>query len=81
MVGKYLLMATSISVLSTILYYCITFKDKESYQYDNKNDYITIFCIILIVSFIILYMFSNDSNVLIHKNVSTANFTNNKPPF
>ena len=81
MVGKCLLMGTGISIISTGLYFCITYTKPNNYNDNNmKNEYLTIFSIILVVSFLILYIFSNNSEILMNTNVSN-NYPNNKPPF
>jgi hypothetical protein len=81
MLGQCLLIGTGISCLSTGLYATIT--DDKYNQKDRKNEYITIFTIIIIVSTILMYFFNTSSESL----VSSQNFEGGnpinyaKPPF
>ena len=81
MLGQCLLIGTGISCLSTGLYATIT--DDKYNQKDRKNEYITIFTIIIIVSTILMYFFNVSSESL----VSSQNFEGGnpinyaKPPF
>ena len=81
MLGQCLLIGTGISCLSTGLYVTIT--DDKYDQRDRKNECITIFTIIIIVSTILMYFFNVSSESL----VSSQNFEGGnpinyaKPPF
>jgi len=80
MFGQCLLIGTGISGLSTGLYGVIT--DDKYDQSDRKNEYITIFTIILLVSTILMFMFSNNSNSLVPTiNLEGVGQMNTKPPF
>ena len=80
MFGQCLLMGTGISVLSTSIYGIIT--DDKYERRDRKNEYITIFAIILIVSTILMLFFNNNSNSLIStRDLEGAQINNTKPPF
>ena len=82
MFGYCLLLGTGISIASTGIYATITF-DKYN-QEDKKNEYISIFSIILIVSFIILFIFHGNSESLIQTNIqnnSPSSIGGGKPPF
>jgi len=82
MFGQCLLMGTGISCLSTGLYATIT-NDKYD-QRDRKNEYITIFAIIITVATILMFLFNNRSDSLVSVNNyegggASINYT--KPPF
>ena len=81
MFGQCLLIGTGISCLSTGLYATIT--DDKYDKRDRKNEYITIFAIIIAVSTILIFIFNNHSDSLVTvKNFeggSPINYT--KPPF
>lgn len=62
MFGQCLLLGTGIGGISTGLY--ATFTDNKYDNRDRKNEYITIFCIILIVTTILLFIFHNSSQSL-----------------
>jgi len=81
MLGQCLLIGTGISCLSTGLYATIT--DDKYNQKDRKNEYITIFTIIIIVSTILMYFFNTSSESLVSsQNFEGGNQINNaKPPF
>ena len=82
MFGYCLLLGTGISIASTGIYATITF-DKYN-QEDKKNEYISIFSIILIVSFIILFIFHGNSESLVQTdipNYSSSSISGGKPPF
>jgi len=73
-------MGTGISGLSTSLYAAFT-NDKYD-QRDRKNEFITIFCIILIISFLILFIFNAGSDSLVKTNMNTSPVMGGgKPPF
>jgi len=82
MFGQCLLIGTGISCLSTGLYATIT--DDKYDQRDRKNEYITIFTIIVIVSTILMFFFNNRSENLVSAQKIEGggipiNYT--KPPF
>ena len=62
MFGQSLLLGTGIGGISTGLY--AAFTDNKHDKRDRKNEYITIFCIILIVTTILLFIFHNSSQSL-----------------
>ena len=84
MFGRCLLLGTGISIISTGAYAVIT-DDKHDLR-DRKNEYLTIFSIIIFISTIMLYFFNNSSVSLVSSAVDTGgsspkmnNYT--KPPF
>jgi len=82
MFGQCLLIGTGISGLSTCLYAFIT-EDKYD-KIDRKNEYITIFTIIIIISTILMFMFNNNTESLVSVSnleggTRSINYTN--PPF
>lgn len=82
MSGYCLLLGTGISIISTGVYTIFT-SDKNN-QEDRKNEYISIFSIILIVSFIILFIFHGNSESLVQTdipNYSSSSISGGKPPF
>ena len=83
MFGQCLLLGTGISGISTGLYALVT-TDKYD-QKDRRNEYITIFSIILFISFIILFIFHGNSESLIQtnnmKNNISSTIAGGKPPF
>jgi hypothetical protein len=82
MFGQHLLISTGIGGLSTGVYATFT-HDNHDYR-DRKNEYISIFCIILFVSFIMLFLFNNNSENLVTTNsIGNISSTVNggKPPF
>ena len=81
MIGYCLLLGTGISIASTGIYATITF-DKYN-QEDKKNEYISIFIIILIVSFIILFIFRGNSESLVQTDIPnySSSISGGKPPF
>jgi hypothetical protein len=62
MFGQSLLLGTGIGGISTGIY--AAFTDNKHDNRDRKNEYISIFCIILIVTTILLYIFNNNSQTL-----------------
>ena len=62
MFGQCLLLGTGIGGISTGLY--ATFTDNKYDNRDRKNEYISIFCIILVVTTILLFIFHNSSQSL-----------------
>ena len=83
MSGYCLLLGTGISIISTGVYTIFT-SDKNN-QEDRKNEYISIFSIILIVSFIILFIFHGNSESLVQTDIpnylSSSSISGGKPPF
>ena len=83
MFGQCLLMGTGISGVSTGIYAVFT-NDKNELK-DRRNEYISIFSIIFIVSFIILYIFHGNSESLVKINTTTHGISSpslgGKPPF
>jgi MFS-type transporter involved in bile tolerance (Atg22 family) len=79
MFGQCLLIGTGISCLSTGLYATIT--DDKYDQRDRKNEYITIFTIIIIVSTILMFLFNNSSNSLVTMENFESKSINSNPPF
>jgi MFS-type transporter involved in bile tolerance (Atg22 family) len=80
MFGQCLLIGTGISGLSTSIYGVIT--DDKYDRRDRKNEYITIFTIILLVSTILMFVFNNNSNSLVSTHdLEGGQMNNTKPPF
>ena len=82
MFGYCLLLGTGISIASTGVY--ATFTSDKNNQEDRKNEYISIFSIILLVSFIVLFIFHGNSESLIQTNIqnnSSPSIVGGKPPF
>jgi len=80
MFGQCLLIGTGISCLSTGLYATIT-NDKYD-QRDRKNEYITIFSIIIAIATILIFIFNNRSDSLVSvKNFEGGAINYTKPPF
>ena len=86
MFGHCLLVGTGISLISTGTYALVT-NDKYDPR-DRKNEYLTIFSIIIFISTIMLYFFNNSSQSLVSSSGSIDvggsspkmnNYT--KPPF
>ena len=86
MFGHCLLVGTGISMISTGCYAVIT--DDKYDSRDRKNEYLTIFSIIIFISTIMLYFFNNSSVSLVSSSGSIDvsgsspkmnNYT--KPPF
>jgi MFS-type transporter involved in bile tolerance (Atg22 family) len=81
MFGQCLLIGTGISCLSTGLYAVVT--DDKYDQRERKNEYITIFTIIISISTILMFFFNKSSENLVSvKNFEgggSINYT--KPPF
>lgn len=85
MFGQSLLLGTSISIISSIIYAFITHDEYD--LRDRKNEYITIFTIILFVSTILIYFMNKNSESLV-TNISFEGANNSptlnnytKPPF
>ena len=79
MFGQCLLIGTGISCLSTGLYAVVT--DDKYDQRERKNEYITIFTIIIIVSTILMFLFNNSSNSLVTMENFESKSINSNPPF
>ena len=85
MFGHCLLVGTGISMVSTGCYAVIT--DDKYDSRDRKNEYLTIFSIIIFISTIMLYFFNNSSLSLVSNNTvdvggSSPKMNNyTKPPF
>ena len=85
MFGHCLLVGTGISMVSTGTYAVIT--DDKYDPRDRKNEYLTIFSIIIFISTIMLYFFNNSSQSLVSSSAvdvgSSSPKMNNytKPPF
>lgn len=84
MFGHCLLVGTGISMVSTGCYAVIT--DDKYDSRDRKNEYLTIFSIIIFISTIMLYFFNNSSVSLVSSSIDVSgsshkmnNYT--KPPF
>ena len=85
MLGYCLLLGTGISMISSGAYAVIT-DDKNDLR-DRKNEYLTIFSIIIFISTIMLYFFNNSSQSLVSSSAldvagSSPKMNNyTKPPF
>ena len=85
MFGHCLLVGTGISIASTSCYAVIT--DDKYDSRDRKNEYLTIFSIIIFIATIMLYFFNNSSQSLVSSSAidvsNTSPKMNNytKPPF
>jgi hypothetical protein len=85
MFGHCLLVGTGISMVSTGCYALIT--DDKYDSRDRKNEYLTIFSIIIFIATIMLYFFNNSSQILVSggsidvsgSSPKMNNYT--KPPF
>ena len=81
MFGQSLLLATGISGISTTLYGIMTSDENKG---DRKNEYISIFSIIVAVSFLLLFMFHGGSEGLVIASESyghSPSMSSGKPPF
>jgi len=79
MFSQCLLIGTGISCLSTGLYATIT---DDKYEGDRKNEYITIFTIIIIMSTILMFCFNSSESIVSSPNFEGGNPINyTKPPF
>jgi hypothetical protein len=82
MFGQCLLLGTGISGISTGVYAVFT-SDKYD-QRDRKNEYITIFSIILFVSVLMIFLFQGNSESLVNTSYThsaSASIGGGKPPF
>ena len=84
MLSSCLLSGLGIGIISTGVYMAFTEEKKDT---DRKMEYTTIFCIIMLVSVLVLYLTNNKEelvpvnmkgNIVIGSNSPTVN---NKPPF
>tara|TARA_Y100001935_G_C17060186_1_gene386353 strand:+ start:78 stop:326 length:249 start_codon:yes stop_codon:yes gene_type:complete len=82
MFSQSLLLGTGIGILSTGLYATFTSNQYNNNE-DRKNEYISIFCIILFVSVIILFLFHTNSESLVQSNINQPSsiIGGGKPPF
>ena len=85
MLGSCLLSGLGIGVISTGVYMAFTTVKKGS---DRKIEYSTIFCIILLVSVLVLYITSGNKDKIVPVNMKGGSVVginnptvNNKPPF
>ena len=85
MLSSCLLSGIGIGTISTGLYALITDKEnKENKENkDRKIEFCTIFCIVLLVSVLILYFTGKDKTEIVpmNKGSSTHSSLNNNPPF
>ena len=84
MFGQCLLLSTGISAVSTGVY--ATFTHDKYDTRDRKEEYITIFSIILTIAFIILFIFKGNSDKLVKIDMATTSVGDpimggGKPPF
>ena len=80
MIGSSLITGLGISGVSTGLYAAFTSEDEKNRYVDRKNEYLCIFCIIFIVSFLLIYITSGNSQSVVLKGGGMSPI-NNKPPF
>ena len=80
MIGSSLMTGLGISGVSTGLYAAFTSEDEKNKYIDRKNEYLCIFCIISIVSFLLIYITSGNSESVVLKGGGLSPI-NNKPPF
>ena len=79
MFGNCLLYAIGISIISTSIYYILT-HDKNEFKKKEIIDYSTIFCIILLVSLLLLYITSGNTEI-VASGKKLDNNINISPPF
>lgn len=82
MLGQCLLLGTGISGISTGVY--ATFTNDKYDQRDRKNEYITIFSIILLVSVLMIFLFQGNTDMLVTNpgmSSHSASIGGGKPPF
>jgi hypothetical protein len=80
MFSSSLLTGLGISGVSTGVYAAFTSENEENKYKDRKNEYLCIFCIILVVSILILFITSTKSESIVLKGGGMSPI-NNKPPF
>ena len=83
MLSSSLLSGLIISVISTGIYILISDKNnKEEDKLKNKKiEYLTIFCIIMLVSVIILYFTNRNNDKIVSLKQVNPSTINNNPPF
>jgi len=83
MLSSSLLSGLIISVISTGIYILISDKNsKEEDKLKNKKiEYCTIFCIIMLVSVIILYFTNRNNDKIVSLKQVNPSTINNNPPF
>ena len=83
MLSSSLLSGLIISVISTGVYILISDKNsKEEDKLKNKKiEYLTIFCIIMLVSVIILYFTNRNNDKIVSLKQVNPSTINNNPPF
>ena len=83
MLSSSLLSGLIISVISTGIYILISDKNtKEEDKLKNKKvEYFTIFCIIMLVSVIILYFTNRNNDKIVSLKQVNPSTINNNPPF
>ena len=79
MFGHSLLSGLGISAVSTGTYAIITNDPND--RGDRNPEYLSIFCIILIVSVLIIFVFNGKSNSLTISGSSSPAMSGGKPPF
>lgn len=82
MFGQCLLISSGISILSTGAYSVVTY-DKYN-ELDRRREYLTIFSIIISISFLVLFISNHGSESLVKLNnpsVSSSHIGGGKPPF
>ena len=79
MFGNCLLYAIGISIISTGIYYVLT-HDKYEFKKKEIIDYSTVFCIILLVSLLLLYITSGSTNIVVTDKTIDSSI-NVSPPF
>ena len=82
MFGQCLLLGAGISGISTGVY--ATFTSDKYDQRDRKNEYITIFSIILFVSVLMIFLFQGNSESLVNTSFAhdpSISIGGGKPPF
>lgn len=79
--GPSLLTGIGISGVSTGVYAAFTSDNEENKNKDRKNEYLCIFCIILFVAVLILFITSQKTESLVTQRGGFSSPINNKPPF
>lgn len=79
--GPSLLTGIGISGVSTGVYAAFTSDNEENKNKDRKNEYLCIFCIILFVAVLILFITSQKTESLVTQRSGFSSPINNKPPF
>tara|TARA_B100001123_G_scaffold446050_1_gene599262 strand:+ start:261 stop:521 length:261 start_codon:yes stop_codon:yes gene_type:complete len=86
MLSSSLLSGLIISVISTGIYILITDNKKDlendkNYKNNKKIECCTIFCIIMLVSVIILYFTNKNNDKIVSLKTTSPSIVNNNPPF